>query len=63
MVEKKKACKKCKTLYEGADKCPNCGSAEFVDNWKGRVIILNPESEIGKKINIGKPGSYAIKTR
>ena len=59
----KKACKKCKMIYEG-DKCPGCGSSEFVDNFKGRVVILKPEeSEIAKKVNITKPGTYAIKTK
>ena len=31
---------------------------------KGRVVILKPEeSEIAKKVNITKPGTYAIKTK
>jgi DNA-directed RNA polymerase subunit E" len=63
MVTKQKACKICKTLYEG-DKCPSCGSSEYVENWKGRLIVLKPEeSDIAKKVNITKPGSYAIKTK
>ena len=62
-MSKQKACKKCQTIYEG-DKCPNCGSAEFVDNFKGRIIVLNPEkSEVAQKINMKKQGTYAIRIR
>jgi DNA-directed RNA polymerase subunit E" len=57
----KKACKNCKMIYEGA-KCPNCGSQEYTESSKGRVIILNPqESEIAKNLKISNKGSYAIK--
>jgi DNA-directed RNA polymerase subunit E" len=59
----KKACKSCKTLYEG-DKCPKCASVEFTESWKGKVIILNPEkSEVAQKLKINEKGAYAIKTR
>ena len=60
---KAKACKICKTIYEG-DKCPKCGSKEFTESFKGRTIILNPEkSEIAKHLNISEKGNFAIKTR
>lgn len=59
----KKACKKCKTIYEG-EKCPSCESTEFVDGFKGRVVVIKPEeSEIAKKVGIIKSGNYAIKTK
>jgi len=59
----KKACKNCKMIYEG-DKCPGCGSSEFTESWKGRVIIINPEqSQIAKKMKINKKGVHAIKTK
>ena len=59
----KKACKNCKMVYEG-DKCPKCGSSDFTESWKGRVIITNPEqSEIAKKLKIKEKGTYAIKTK
>jgi DNA-directed RNA polymerase subunit E" len=58
----KKTCKQCKFIYEGT-KCPNCGSQEYFESYKGRVIILNPEqSEISKNLNIKNKGSYAIRT-
>ena len=60
---KKKACKICKTIYEG-EKCPNCGSKEFTENFKGELIILNPEkSEVAHNLKITKKGEFAIKTR
>lgn len=63
MTAKTKACKKCKTLFEG-DKCPNCGSSEGVEGWKGKAVIVNPEqSEIAKRLGITKAGTYAIKTK
>ncbi len=60
----KKACKKCNTLVEKEDKCPKCGGTDFSENWKGRVIILNPEqSEVAQKLKVKEKGVYAIKTR
>ena len=59
----KRACKQCNTIFEG-DKCPNCGSTEHTEGWKGISIIINPEeSEIAKKLKINKKGVYAIRTR
>lgn len=64
-MPKQKACKKCRTIYEG-DKCPKCGSpsSEATESWKGKVTILNPEqSEIAKKLKVTEKGTYAIKTK
>jgi len=48
-------------IYEG-EKCPNCGSQEYNESFKGRVVILNPEqSEIAKNLGIKNKGSFAIK--
>jgi len=61
---KSKACKICKTIFEGGEKCPKCGSKEFTDSFKGRIAILNPEkSEIAQKLNFKEKGDFAIKTR
>lgn len=60
---KQKACKVCKTIYEGS-KCPNCESKESTEGFKGRISVLNPEkSEIAKKLKIAEKGSFAIKVR
>ena len=60
-MAKEKACKNCKTIYEG-DKCPNCDKKEFSDTFKGKIEILTPEkSELAQKLKITKKGLYAIK--
>lgn len=57
----RKACKKCKILVEG-NTCPICKGNQFVDNWKGRVIISNPEkSVIAQKVGYKVKGEYAVK--
>jgi DNA-directed RNA polymerase subunit E" len=56
-----KACKQCKTIFEG-NECPNCHSHESSDSIKGKIFINNPEqSELAKNLNIKQKGSYAIK--
>ena len=59
----RKACKVCKIIYEG-DKCPECSSQEYTEDFKGRVMIIDPEkSEIAGRLKIKKKGLYAIKTK
>ena len=61
---KEKACKICKKVYEVEETCPECGSKEFTNSFKGKIIIVNPEkSEIAQKLNMKKKGIFAIKTR
>jgi DNA-directed RNA polymerase subunit E" len=64
-MPKPKACKLCSTIFEeGGEKCPNCGSKEITETFKGRAVILNPEkSEIAGKLNKKEKGNFAIKTR
>ncbi len=63
-MPKPKACKVCNRIYETGEKCPECGSKENTEAFKGRIVILNPEeSEIAQKLNIKKKGNFAIKTR
>lgn len=62
-MKTQKVCKNCNMVYEG-DKCPGCGSQEYSEEIKGRVVIIDPEkSEIAKKIGIIKKGTYAIKSK
>lgn len=62
-MSKQKACKICKTIYEG-DKCPECGNQEYTDDIKGRVQIIDAEkSEVANKMKIAKKGLYAIKIK
>jgi DNA-directed RNA polymerase subunit E" len=58
---KEKACKQCKIIYEGS-KCPNCGSEESSDSFKGKVVVLKAEdSEVDKNLKIKGKGKFAIK--
>ena len=62
-MAKVRACKICKRIYEG-DKCPECGSQEYTEESKGRVMIFSPEnSEIAQRLKINKTGLYAVKTK
>lgn len=64
MAVKEKACKICKTIYLDGDKCPNCGSKESIEGFKGRLVVVNPDkSEIAQKLNLKTPGEFAIKTK
>ena len=57
----KKACKQCKRLIRG-ETCPVCKITKMIDNWKGRIIVLNAEkSEIAKKVKITSSGEYALR--
>ena len=59
----KKVCKKCK-LFVSGNQCPLCQGSSFSENWKGKIIILDPEkSEIAKKLDIKAKGEYAIKVK
>ena len=61
---KEKACKLCKAIYEGDEKCPKCGSKEFTESFKGKIIVTDAEkSEIAQKLNLKENGTFAIKTR
>ena len=62
-MTKQRACKICKTIHE-RETCPSCGSKEYSENFKGKIIVLNPEkSEIAQKLNIKGKGNFAIKNR
>lgn len=63
-MPKQRACKICKTIYEGREKCPHCDAKEYTESFKGRIVINDPEnSEIAKKLNLKTKGNFAIKTR
>jgi DNA-directed RNA polymerase subunit E" len=63
MAKKERACKNCRTVFEG-QKCPACGSVEFTDSFKGKIFILNPEnSEIAQKLKLAGKGTFAIRLR
>ena len=58
-----KACRNCNFITSSIT-CTNCGGASLSDDWAGYVIVLDTESsEIAKRLNITKPGKYALKVR
>ncbi len=43
--------------------CPNC-AVPTSKRWRGYVVIRDPaNSQIAEKMNIKKPGMYALKVR
>lgn len=61
-MAKEKACKLCRRLVSG-DMCPACKGSDLTKNWKGVVVIIDPDSEIAEVMDIKAPGRYAIKVR
>jgi len=59
MVEK--ACRKCKRITEEKN-CPVCKTSKLSNRWYGLLVILEPDSEITKEMDI-KPGKYALKVK
>lgn len=57
------ACEKCNRIVEG-DSCPVCGDSSLSDDWRGYVIILDPDdSQIAGRMNVDTPGRYALRVR
>lgn len=54
-----KVCVYCKRIVEG-DVCPVCKTSKFTRRWEGVVIIIDPDSEIAKTLDISAPGEYAL---
>ncbi len=60
MTKKVYVCRKCKR-FTTEKECPICKTANLSVNWKGLVIINDPEdSEIAKILEITVPGKYAL---
>lgn len=61
MAEKDRVCKQCGFLTTSKE-CESCGSNQFLDKYKGKVIVFKgEESEIAKKLNIKNSGKFALK--
>jgi DNA-directed RNA polymerase subunit E" len=59
-VKSLNACKNCHVLTS-ENICPNC-AVPTSKRWRGYVIIRDPsKSQIAEKMNIKKPGKYALK--
>jgi RNA polymerase subunit RPABC4/transcription elongation factor Spt4 len=56
-----KASKVTKEIVESS-KYKDYPEDELTDNFKGRIVVVNPEqSEIAKNLKINKKGNYAIR--
>jgi len=61
-VKNLNACKNCHKLTK-ENVCPNC-AVPTSKRWRGYVVIRDPaHSQIAEKMNIKKPGKYALKVR
>lgn len=59
----KKVCKSCHRIVEG-EVCPICNESNFSEDWRGYVIIIDPEgSKIAEKMKVDTPGRYALRVR
>jgi len=43
--------------------CPACKNSDLTKNWRGMVIILDPDSKIAEPMDIDTPGKYTIRMR
>ena len=59
MARRTQVCRNCKRFTK-EKVCPVCKSTKLSTSWKGVVIIINPESEIAKTLEINEPGKYAL---
>lgn len=62
------ACGECQAILpEPEDKndsiqCTHCPTAPVSRDWQGLVIVFDPDmSEVGKRMGVTRPGSYALK--
>ncbi|MFW9986080.1 MAG: transcription elongation factor subunit Spt4 [Candidatus Odinarchaeota archaeon] len=62
-IAKRKACKVCHVMTTKSH-CPICKSTNLSESFSGLVLIFDPEkSMIAQKLNINKPGEYALQVR
>ncbi len=51
-------------IVEKSQTCPNCKSQDLSEDYSGLVVIIDPESsEIAHRLNVTKPGRYALRVR
>jgi DNA-directed RNA polymerase subunit E" len=59
MARRTQTCRNCRR-FTSEKVCPICKSTNLSASWKGVVVILNSESEVGKILEIAEPGRYAL---
>ena len=68
MAKQPFACGECNMILPDPEKksdppqCNHCPSAPVTTDWQGFVVIMHPDrSEVAKRLQIERPGSYALK--
>lgn len=56
---REKVCIRCKRFVDG-NLCPACKDSKMTRNWQGSAVIIDPDSEIAKTLEISAPGKYAV---
>ena len=57
-----KVVKATKEIIEGNEETSKYNPEDLADNYKGKIVILQPEqSELAKNLKINKKGIFAIK--
>lgn len=59
MAKRMQVCRNCRR-FTTEKACPVCKSTNLSTSWKGVVIIINPESEVAKLLDIKESGKYAL---
>lgn len=59
MTKKLQVCRNCRR-FTTEKSCPICKSTNLSTSWKGLVVIINTDSELGKVLNINEEGRYAL---
>ncbi len=61
MVKKDRVCRQCSCLTQ-EDICPNCNSNQFLDKYKGKVVIFDAKrSVVAEKLGLENNGKFALK--
>ena len=61
MVKQPFACGECHQILEDVD-CPQHPGAVTTKDWTGYVVVTDPDrSDIADRLNIRRPGAYALK--
>ncbi|MDY6773885.1 MAG: transcription elongation factor subunit Spt4 [Candidatus Nanohaloarchaea archaeon] len=56
-----RACTNCKRIVESGSECDICKNDELTSNWRGLVVIYDPEdSEIAEELGVTTTGKYAV---
>ena len=62
------ACGECNLILPDPEKnsdppqCNHCPNSPVTTDWQGFVVVMHPDrSEVAKRLQISRPGSYALK--